>query len=237
MNTVLKVVRAFVFLLFASFASNAVSATVFSATGTASLDGAWSFGCSDPDFEEGGTNDELEFLIYQGNTVESRVYLFASADETCSGGIVAVETEGPFDIIIEQEPVTIEGWLGEDEFENEILVDPPARQDGNGLLPAGSVAGEPFLASEETFIIPGEEDESGCVYVDDTDTSQNGLNWYLYRCEGENDTTFVNLLDTGEALIKAELPVVGVIPLPAGIWLFGTALIGFVGYSRRRKMS
>jgi len=26
------------------------------------------------------------------------------------------------------------------------------------------------------------------------------------------------------------------IPVPAGIWLFGTALIGFVGYSRRRKI-
>ena len=26
------------------------------------------------------------------------------------------------------------------------------------------------------------------------------------------------------------------VPVPAGIWLFGTALIGFVGYSRRRKL-
>lgn len=26
------------------------------------------------------------------------------------------------------------------------------------------------------------------------------------------------------------------VPVPAGIWLFGTALIGFVGYSRRRKI-
>jgi hypothetical protein len=26
------------------------------------------------------------------------------------------------------------------------------------------------------------------------------------------------------------------IPLPAAAWLFGTALIGFVGYSRRRKI-
>ena len=76
---------------------------VSSESGIASLDGAWTFGCSDPDFEEGGIYDEQEFLIYQGNKVESRVYLYASGDETCSGGIVGVESEGPFDIIIKNE--------------------------------------------------------------------------------------------------------------------------------------
>ncbi|MCP4463030.1 MAG: VPLPA-CTERM sorting domain-containing protein, partial [Planctomycetaceae bacterium] len=38
--------------------------------------------------------------------------------------------------------------------------------------------------------------------------------------------------DTGSALVK-----VTVVPVPAAIWLFGTALIGFVGISRRRKLA
>ncbi len=38
--------------------------------------------------------------------------------------------------------------------------------------------------------------------------------------------------DIGSALVK-----VTVVPVPAAIWLFGTALIGFVGISRRRKLA
>lgn len=236
MRNVFHITRIYIFLVLVSFASSAWSVTVNSALGGASLDGAWSFGCSDPDFDEGGIYDEQEFLIYQGNTVESRVYLYASGNESCSGGIVGVESEGPFDIMIEQEPVVIEGWLGEDEFGDDAIVGPPDRQDGTGSLPAGSSSGEPFDASVEIFVIPGEADEAGCAYIDDTDQTQNGLNWYLYRCAGEDDESYIPFLDTNEPLIKAELPVIGVIPIPAGIWLFGTALIGFVGYSRRRKI-
>jgi hypothetical protein len=38
----------------------------------------------------------------------------------------------------------------------------------------------------------------------------------------------------GVSLLLSE---VSAIPIPAAAWLFGTALIGFVGYSRRRKIS
>lgn len=229
MNTVFQITRGFIFLFLASFASSAFSAMVNSEMGGASLDGAWSFGCSDPDIEDGGIYDEQEFLVYQGNSVESVVYLYASNDESCSGGIVGTESEGPFEIIIEEDPVLIEGWLGEDENGEDISVDPPLRQGGGGSLNPNP------LASVEIFVIPGEGDEAGCAYIDDTDQTQNGLNWYLYRCAGEDDTSFIPFLDTNEPLIKAELPI-SVIPVPAGIWLFGTALIGFVGYSRRRRI-
>ena len=33
------------------------------------------------------------------------------------------------------------------------------------------------------------------------------------------------------------LPPVGEVPVPAAIWLFGTALIGFIGMSRRTNLS
>lgn len=211
---------------------------VQSVLGTASLDGAWTFGCSDPDVEEGGINFEKEFLVYQGNSVESRVYLYAPNDTTCTDPAVGVDSEGPFEIMVKNDPedlVLIEAWLGEDENENEVLLDPPPERQVGGLLPAGNALGEPFYASVEIFKIPGEPDEEGCVYIDDSDQGQNGLNWYLYRCAGEDDQSFIPFLDTNEPLIKSELPVVGVIPVPAGVWLFGTALIGLVGFSKRRK--
>ena len=46
----------------------------------------------------------------------------------------------------------------------------------------------------------------------------------------------VNGLDdrTGSALFTVEAPT-GVVPVPAAVWLFGTALIGLVGFSKRRK--
>ena len=236
MNTVLHITRASIFLILASFASTAFSVTVNSELGGASLDGVWGFGCSDPNPDEGGIYDELEFLIYSGNRIESRSYLFSSNNESCSGGIGAIESEGPFDFSISEEDVEIEGWLGEDENGDDVLVPPPPRQDGNGLLT------EFPNASEEIFEIPGGGDngedvtEVGCVYIDGTDQTQNGLNWYLYRCAGEDDAP-IPFLDTIEPLIKTELPVVGVIPVPAAFWLFGTALIGFIGVSRRRKVA
>jgi hypothetical protein len=232
MNKVFHVTRASIFLILASFASTAMSATVNSELGGASLDGAWGFGCSEPDRDEPDElYDEMEFLIYQGNKVESRLYLYASANGSCSGDIMDIESEGPFDIMVEDELVQIEGWLGEDQTGDKVLVDPPPRQDGKGLLNPTP------LASVEIFVIPGEGNETGCAYMDDTDQTQNGLNWYLYRCEGEDDASFIPFLGTDEPLIKAELPVVGVIPVPAAVWLFGTVLIGFVGMSRRRKVA
>jgi len=44
--------------------------------------------------------------------------------------------------------------------------------------------------------------------------------------------------NNGEALIGAvEISDIPAIPVPAAFWLFGTALVGFVGMSRRRKIA
>jgi len=228
MNTVFHITRVFIFLVFASFASTALSVTVNSESGGASISGAWTFpGCS---FEPGEYNDRdyQEFLVYGESSVEAQIVQYASDDESCSGGVTNIFTEETVNFTVDGE-VEIQGWLGQDEDGNEVPVPPPPRQDGNGSLPAGSLSDDAFNASVEIFEIPGEGGEEGYVYIDDTD-----LIWYLYRSAGEDDAP-IPFLDTNEPLIKTELPI-GVIPIPAGIWLFGTALIGFVGYSRRRKI-
>ena len=42
--------------------------------------------------------------------------------------------------------------------------------------------------------------------------------------------------DFGEANFGARADV-GVVPVPAAVWLFGSALLGLIGYNRRRKTS
>ena len=42
---------------------------------------------------------------------------------------------------------------------------------------------------------------------------------------------------SGEATVLSEHLVSAVVPVPAAVWLFGTALIGFIGMSRRTRVS
>jgi hypothetical protein len=48
--------------------------------------------------------------------------------------------------------------------------------------------------------------------------------------DGDNEINGVLGLD-------ADFTPVGAVPVPAAIWLFGTALIGFIGFSRRRNVA
>jgi hypothetical protein len=43
--------------------------------------------------------------------------------------------------------------------------------------------------------------------------------------------------DSGNYSAVDNIQFGSVVPIPAAVWLFGTALIGFVGYSRRRKVA
>ena len=214
MNTVFHIIRAFTFLILASFASTALSITVNSESGGASINGAWAFPGCNLDAGEFDDMDYEEFLIFQGNTVESRIVQYASNDQSCSG-IGAIGESEIFDFT--DEDVQSLGW--------EEPPGQPPRQDGNGLL-------EEFpIVTEIAILIPGEDSEAMLLYIDDT-----ALIWYLYRGAGGDDDPPSLFLSGEEPLIKTDLAV-GAIPIPAGIWLFGTALIGLVGMSRRRKVS
>lgn len=222
----------FLILSLVLFAKSAVAASVSAESGVLrSLDGVWAFpDCvvfPDPtDPPDPGEFDSQEYLIFNGNSVENREVVFNSANGTCSGGVMDVESETY--IFSTGGEVVSPGWaeFEEDEFGNEILVPvpPPDRQDGSGPLDATP------LVTILTFLIPGEPDESGYSYIDDT-----GQFWYLYGEAGEDDAP-TEFMSPDEPLIKVD-SAVGVIPVPASIWLFGSALIGFVGISRKRKLS
>ena len=226
MSTVFQITRAFIFLVLASFASTALSITVNAESGSASLNGTWAFPGCNLDLEDYDSDYE-EHLIFQDDTVEARITQYVSSNRSCSGVGTIVESESfNFSATGEQET---EGWLGENVDGDEVPVPPPPRQDGNGLLDPTP------LATVLAILIPGEggeedETETGLWYMDDT-----SLTWYLYRNAGEDDDP-LNFMSVGEPLLKTDLAI-GPIPVPAAFWLFGTALIGFIGMSRRIKVA
>ena len=190
--------------------------------------GAWAFGCSEPDpFEPDELFDENEYLVFQGNTVESRLVIYPSGNGSCSG-VGTIESElFAFNII---EDFESPGWLGEDDQPAlpPECQDPSACPDPEPLLD-GKLDPNPMVTSVE-YVISPTKSEFDVLYIDDT-----ALTWYLYRDAGEDDapSKFMSIF---EPLIKTDL-VLSPIPIPAAFWLFGTALIGFVGVSRRRKVA
>jgi len=229
MRTIFHIIRTFIFLVLASFASTALSVTVNSEMGGASLDGAWNHGgCHEDDENEYGGNYYKEYLIFQGTTGEARIVLYGTEGENCEGVGSLGESE-LFDFTA--------GGLVDDEFVEEVQTlgwdgDQPTCQDPDECTENGGLLADTPLASVHTILMPGEEDEIKYWYIDDTDA--NTLNWYLFFNAGEDEAP-EPFMNSEEPLIKTDLAL-GVIPIPAGIWLFGTALIGFVGYSRRRKI-
>jgi hypothetical protein len=69
----------------------------------------------------------------------------------------------------------------------------------------------------------GEEDSAECFFVDQCFTSISAS--LLAAPNDKRDPTW------------ALWTQVSAVPVPAAVWLFGTALVGFVGLSRRRKVA
>ena len=241
MNAAFQITRAFIFLLLASFSLTTMAVTVSSESGGASLSGIWDFpGCSEPDSEDPPDErfDQREQLIFNGTTVEDKLFLYSSTTGICND-LLTTESES-FSFSVTGAPES-PGWLGDDPDP----VSPPACQDPDAAecqdneLP-GLLDSSPYV-TELAILIPGDPDaedpedredriETGLWYIDDT-----GPLWYLYRDAGD-DGVPSEFMSIFEPLINSD-PDVSVIPVPAGIWLFGTALIGFVGYNRRRKLA
>ena len=58
---------------------------------------------------------------------------------------------------------------------------------------------------------------------------------YAGLSEGTRLTLFHPENNFSSVVFEAELTSLNAVPVPAAVWLFGTALIGLVGFSRRRK--
>jgi len=97
---------------------------------------------------------------------------------------------------------------------------------------------------EITGTLFGGGNVSDTFFIDPTGTS--GADWFFLGLagtvfDGANLTSIsfvnqapANYLAVDDLLLDIQ---VNAVPVPAAIWLFGTALVGFVGMSRRRKVA
>ena len=88
------------------------------------------------------------------------------------------------------------------------------------------------------------------TYVNKTDLAGNGFTtnrqyfsikqateiWYFENTSGGSLTVELGT-NTNNYSHWTEYGAVSAVPVPAAIWLFGTALVGFIGMSRRRKVA
>ncbi len=146
------------------------------------IDGVWEFpGCSEPDFEDPPEErfDQREYLIYDGNTIESLIIFHSSTDGSCTGDETIVSEKFP----IQSNPTPQQslGWGEIDDFGMVTIVAPPLCQDPAACPPVGLLNSMPFV-TETAIDLGNNEFEIGYQYIDDT-----GDTWYLYRNAGEDD--------------------------------------------------
>jgi hypothetical protein len=224
MKTLFHIIRIFMFLIFASFASTSVAVTVNSELGGASLNGTWTVpGCN---LDPGEVGDQYyeEYLVFTDTSVDVVILGYGTADSTCSG-IGSVYEQEMFDFITLGDEST-EGWEVDPQPSCQNPDACPDQTDPKLLDPMPDV-------TELEIELSATETETIYFYIDDTGGSNPDLPWLMYRTLEETEPL---ILSVEEPLVKTADLDIGVIPVPAGIWLFGTALIGFVGYSRRRKI-
>ena len=218
MNSLTYVTRSLAFLGLLSFAPAAFSVVINGEAGPQSLDGAWEFGCGGPDPEEEIFTDYNELLVFDGDVVKSQALIFSTTNGSCGGGfsLETLVTGTVLSYDFEMFP----------QWEDSII---PDSLDGGDPLSSNPVV------TPLAFQVPGEPLELAFFYMDNTIINLTG-DACLYR-NGDSDDPeiYSNFLSAEEPLCKIELDV-NPIPLPASVWLFGSALIGFVGFSRRSKV-
>jgi hypothetical protein len=72
-----------------------------------------------------------------------------------------------------------------------------------------------------------------------SNSSATPLYWYLNGLNEiyGSDAGFINLSRVSSMVTASNWAPVSAVPVPAAVWLFGTALIGLVGISSRRKVA
>ena len=219
----LNIVRASVFLAITLFASTAWSITINAQNTPRSLDGVWGRAC-----DEG----EIEVLEFSGETFQAYALEFASMNCMGEGSIGPEVVTGSLIINPGVDDVQILGWEGEDNN------DPPECLSGAGCILQNNPTVTPLIAEyldPESPLSPPIV-ELVFFFMDDTVLDLTG-GACIYNEPGPDDATeYQPYLVNDEPLCKLDGGDVPPVPVPAAFWLFGTALIGFVGYGRRRKI-
>jgi len=84
-------------------------------------------------------------------------------------------------------------------------------------------------AASDRYLVPGEITIGALTLVENSSQGLlSGGTWVL--------NSVGPFLATGAPVVATATFTGNLVPVPAAVWLFGTALIGFVGYSRRRKI-
>ena len=224
MKTIFPIIRAFIFLVLASFSSTALSITINAQSDTLrSLDGAWGREC-----DEG----EVEALEFIGDIFKAYVIEYASM--SCTGdGTIIPEVEGSITINLVDD-VDILGWVGEDNN------DPPECLSGPGCTLQSNPDVTPLVAEFQDPESPAGSPpviELLFFFMDDTILDLSGGACIYNEPGPDSSTEYQPYLVNDEPFCKIDSPGdIPPIPVPAAFWLFGTALIGFVGFSRRRKI-
>jgi hypothetical protein len=94
-----------------------------------------------------------------------------------------------------------------------------------------------WATSREYLIANSICDEDLCTQFDQTSSIE--VMWQGLGSQ-QDATDLLNSIAKMELHLSDEargLPPVGEVPVPAAIWLFGTALIGFIGMARRTNLS
>ena len=221
----MKLVLVSVFLTIALFASTAWSITINAENIPRSLDGVWGRECGD---------GEIEVLEFAGETFQAYSLEFASME--CMGeGSIGPEVVAGSITINPVDDVQILGWEGEDNN------DPPECLSGPGCTLQNTPTVTPLIAE---YLDPESPQSPPIVellffFMDDTilDLSGGG-GACIYNEPGPDDATeYQPYLVNDEQFCKLDTGDIPPIPVPAAVWLFGTALVGFVGISRRRNVA
>ncbi len=96
-----------------------------------------------------------------------------------------------------------------------------------GPCDAGDGYSHAILGTERT---PGEQYVA--LSYDDTNLSWAVFQDYLAKWNGWVDIDDASHTDFASALVRA---VPSPVPVPAAVWLFGTALIGLIGFGKRKS--
>ncbi len=161
-----------------------------------------------PGWTVGGPGNGVDWLIEPGFNAHTGIHSLDLQHTTAS----SIFTEIP----------TVQGQV----YELSFYTATRSGRDTDGTVSAGSLSNQEFTALESNSF------------------SSQVFSPYSFLFTALASSTTIEFVGTGQSRYGPVIDTVSVVefgtpnpvPVPAAAWLFGTALVGFVGYSRRRRI-